>query len=255
MKKVINRLPFFVFLVLSQLACTDEPVFINTLPKSGSVVIVNTLVEGLKRPFCRISYATFPEDQIIEDDLKAFACSNSITQGHINASPENIALLKKYRVKMILHVRDPRQAVLSWAHHLILGKEHILTYSPHAVPRGFYNWTFEQQLDHQLKVYYPQVIQWITDWLKVYQEGGVNMKVLTYENDFHYQEELYFEKVLDFFNVPLSSFTLYHFPKNMRWNFRKGDPNEWREVFTPRQVDQVNALLSDELCTFFNWQR
>jgi len=231
-----------------------ESIFINTLPKSGSVYIYSTLCEGLKKSFCRISLNTFPEDIINIKNFKEFVKSNSLTQEHLNASERTIQLLEKYQVKFVLHVRDPRQALLSWAHHLnryrLAPGLHDL-YKPR-VPRLYFTWKLEQQLDWLIENHFPHFVQWIADWLKVYKENRLQMKLMTYEH-FHENPNQYFEEILDFYDIPLSAFSIPSIPKEVSTHYRKGMIDEWRDVFTLEQQRRVNELIPEELFSEFSW--
>jgi len=95
-------------------------IFLNTMPKSGSLYLWQVLEYGLCVPACRVSHSTFPGDIIVPEWLDRLRCGNVVTQEHIPASLENLAAMSRAGVKkIIVHVRDPRQATVSWMHHII----------------------------------------------------------------------------------------------------------------------------------------
>ena len=72
--------------------------------------------------------------------------------------------------KLVLHLRDPRQAMISWIHHLdrITGNdyksEHNLSVHP-APDKDYYSFSFEEKVDWQIKNYLPQLNKWTFEWL------------------------------------------------------------------------------------------
>ena len=93
-------------------------IFLNTMPKSGSVYITNTLAKGLGRKHDAISNGYWMNDRIDESKLYKVSDKKLISQTHLPASSSNLCLYDRYTERVIVHVRDPRQSTLSWCHHL-----------------------------------------------------------------------------------------------------------------------------------------
>jgi hypothetical protein len=55
-------------------------------------------------------------DQIDPQDALTFSGGGFVSQNHLAPSPENLQILQYLGLKMILHLRDPRQALLSWVY-------------------------------------------------------------------------------------------------------------------------------------------
>ncbi|MBS0624217.1 MAG: hypothetical protein JSS62_06325 [Verrucomicrobia bacterium] len=96
-------------------------IFINTMPKSGSVYIISVLEQSLKHfgyQFTRVSQLRFHDDYM--DPLMILRMINVpfYAQGHVDATDYNLDVLAIYFPRFILNVRDPRQAMLSWLHHI-----------------------------------------------------------------------------------------------------------------------------------------
>ncbi len=93
--------------------------FLNTMPKSGSVFLADHLASLYRTPFARIGVDSFPRSLVIPGRAEVLAQGGLWDQMHLDASPENLDQLERAGIRKIyLHVRDPRQATLSWAHHL-----------------------------------------------------------------------------------------------------------------------------------------
>jgi len=237
-------------------------IIFNTVPKSGSVYITMTLQTGLTYSYMSISPGYVPHDDINVDLLNDFFNAGTyITQEHLDASILNTDLLKRYTDKIVVHFRDPRAVLLSWTHHMNNLNDHnhyyLLDYVTPTPPREYYNWNLEQQIDWQIENFLPNIVTWMNDWLefKAKEENNASaFKVLitTYE-DFHTNELEFYYKILDFYGIPRGEFKFNPPAKNANTHFRNGEIEEWRSVFTERQLQRINQIVPDELLERFNW--
>lgn len=236
-------------------------ILFNTLPKSGSVYISNTLQQVLNLDFFYISSQGFVNDLFYPWSLKRLALGHGISQAHFFAYSENLEQISAFIPQMISHVRDPRQALLSWVHHINnLHDKGIAKLAPidigREIPDSYINWSFSQQLDWHIQHYYPLLIQWIESWVSA-ERTYPNLKILltSYET-FHQNPMLFFNQILTFYGLKPHTYDFQHLIKPVQGekNFRKGSIDEWREVFTPKQQSQVNLLLKEDWLETFNWK-
>jgi hypothetical protein len=115
---------------------------LNTLPKSGSVFLMHTLSETLGCGRLHLGNMYSLIDQISLEKMRAFAKGGWVVQDHLAPSLENLQILRHFGCSMVLHVRDPRQAMVSWLHHLDRvyrkqGEEPLLLVAPRP-PSGFH---------------------------------------------------------------------------------------------------------------------
>ena len=94
------------------------PILISTVPKSGSNFIVESLhamtsVERLKGDL-----GLFPRDNLDIRVIDKLTIGNAFVKGHFPASDFNLNLIQSYRLPILIHLRDPRQVLLSWLHHV-----------------------------------------------------------------------------------------------------------------------------------------
>lgn len=109
-----------------QVSTSQEPVshgnhpsiLCNAIPNSASSYCFETIREALGPESRIISLDYFSRDTIVWNLLEAFAQGNQIAHHHIDASSDNIRLLRLCGVRTRVHVRDPRQVMVSWIHHL-----------------------------------------------------------------------------------------------------------------------------------------
>src|SRR5262249_60039065 len=95
--------------------------------------------------------------EVVESWARDYARGGACHSSHLQPTPENVARLKRCGIdKLIVHVRDPRQALLSLMHHV----------TPY--PRGP-----EGPLDQRIETAaddYLASIRWIEGWLDAEDE-------------------------------------------------------------------------------------
>lgn len=143
------------------------PILVNTMPKSGSIFIVRCLSQGLGIAETKIAVSLFPDDLVIRDKLDDLALGNQVAQQHLPARDLNLRFLRNRLNRMIVHVRDPRQATLSWLHHLDNFHAHrylepacergLEAVSP-GLPEGYFERSLPEKIGHLLATHFPQLI-------------------------------------------------------------------------------------------------
>lgn len=91
-------------------------------------------------------------------------------------------------------------------------------------------------------------------WMEVYKRGDFPMLITTYE-EFHDNPDNFFEKILNFYGIPLRQFRSVELPKNWKFNYRKGEKEEWRSALTLEQITRINDQIPDHFFEFFGWDR
>jgi hypothetical protein len=94
-----------------------ESILLNTMPKSGSVYVLKSLAKILRLRAMYIGNQYGLIDQIDVKDALTFSGGGFVSQNHLAPSAENLQILQHFKLKMVLHLRDPRQALLSWIHY------------------------------------------------------------------------------------------------------------------------------------------
>jgi len=237
---------------------TPNPILINTLPKSGSIYIWNALANGLgrdRRPLPSGGFLTqkhFNREQIAE-----FAQTDQVTQDHAPASFYNCRVLDNFLDRMVLHVRDPRQAILSWTHYMDELKERLpieLTYIP--LPSGYFTYSLEARIEVMLNLYWGDFVTWLAGWDIVLTSGMRRCRILVTRHEDMQDTAGFFGRILEFYGIPPASFTL---PNRTavtgEQHFRSGLTDEWRAVFTPAQIRRVTESMPDSLFATFGWER
>ena len=234
---------------------SQPAIFFNTLPRSASIFITTALRVMLQREFFMVAEIDSADNQIYELNTRLFASGGVITQAHLPASEHNLAILNRYLDKLVVHLRDPRQATLSLVYlfrrQQAAGPDQIRFLPP--LPPDYLSLPLAEQIDWNLRHYYPLLIRWSEGWLDVSEQGRFKGDLLlTRYEDFIADAAGFYQRLLDFYGLqPLSDAMVGYTPPPGYLNFRKGEPEEWREVFSPAQRAYAEALLPERLVAFF----
>lgn len=249
MKQVL--LSFVVFLAIGKGVFGGEPIMLIAIEKTASVTIQWQLIKSLGYEFGEVDQkdANGVLSVINKGRLAPYANKNCVLRGHFFPTLENVDLLKKHRIKVIFHVRDLRQRVLSFAHHWLKyireGRIHI--------PKLPADKATLHDVIEQLIPDVKDCVSVIEGWLEVYEKGELPMIITTYE-EFHDNSNLFFRKILNFYGIPLRKFKKVDTPKNWDFHFRNGEKDEWKRVLTPDQIRRINEQIPTALFDFFGWE-
>lgn len=243
-------------------------IILNTMQKTGSEYVAAALRDGLDYERVHISSVYLIQDNRIHSDLKDFFdVKGLVAKQHLRAvlpvqhrvnDVLDLTDLRNYTDRLVLHLRDPRQILLSWVHHINKYPEyadHDLFPKP---PENFYSLSLHDQIDWSIDNYLPNVIIWMSDWLAIKDREdkkwrGMKILVTTYDELIQDELKLY-DRILAFYSIPTKYFKFIKPAKDSAVYFRKGDPNEWSEVFTPEQKLRIAAIVPDELLDRFGWK-
>ena len=241
-------------------------ILINTLPKSASIYIWQAFTEGLGLPKMRISGNWFPGDIASPELVESLARGGAVSQEHVEACWRSKAALGAYLPKMVVHVRDPRSSALEWAYHLLTleaESSDVLAFCPKRYcPDGFYSLSREQQIGIQVDNYLPDAIRWIEGWVDAADDPSFKTQVLIVQyEEFVVDEPAYYDKILDFYGIERSLWKYTPFtPKAAddplhegEWHFRNARTDEWRDAFTPKQLDRACGMMPESLLKRFGW--
>ena len=232
------------------------PILINALPKSASESIWNKLANGLNMAQAHISVGLFPDCLVVPHRARELGRGGIIAKEHLPATAHNLKTLADSGVgRVVVHVRDPRQSLLSWAHFLEgdVSKRLLAPIWRKTTPRaGFFREPLATQIDWHIDNYLPIVIQFIAEWAAARddEKTGVSIHFKTFE-EFRIDPSGYFEGVLDFYDIdhglyaPEAEAEVIH--------LRKGALDEWRESFTPAQCKRAWNLIPAALADEFGW--
>lgn len=204
-------------------------------------------------------------DQNISDN--AFKYFNeklySYAKTHINPNENNISIIDNNINKIILAIRDPRDAAVSRYFRAL------------TVPKK--KWEINSEVDyndiskedgimHSLHVIKKDYMPWISGWLKYYNEDKKSKYMMMKYEDVLENPVDKFKELSDFleFDLAKNDIKIYlddiqskikngYALKGARGNvstFRKGIAGDWKNHFTEKHIEFVNKELKEDLISF-----
>ena len=233
-------------------------IFIASLPKSGTVFLQDALCHGLdKRPVAVPSAGLFPNVMLAQSAVEQVVATGGVYVIHVRPSDFNRIEIANRLDRMIVHVRDLRQALLSWVMFLpnVLKNVDPVQAIHYALPKAYQEWPLEKQIDWQIENYLPQQIAWVGDWLETSKDAGFPTRVMfTTQEGLKQDQKAFFERLLDFLGIDAARFKMPNPPRSGQSNFRSGATDEWRHVFTNEQAGKATSMMPPGLFAAFGWQ-
>lgn len=217
-----------------------------TIGKSASIPVANIFNSGFHLPSVMYSLAA---ESVIESWAIEFARGGACYSTHLRPRRTSIASLKRAGVKkVIVHVRDPRQQLLSMIHHVTMYPDQL----PALARSGYGNFTIADQLE-ELMGYFLERIRWIQGWLDA--EADLNILFSTFE-DFVRDREAFIRRYLAYYGADERHFSWQNATQahpGTDQHFRSGRIDEWRDVFPRREAEFLTACIPQEMRERFNW--
>ncbi len=230
-----------------------------TMPKSASETIWNRVAAGLDLPQTHLSLGLFPHCCLLASRMRQARQGGLTSKEHILPTAHNLALLWEHGIdRLVVHLRDPRQAVLSWAHFVqedVAQRRMGAIWRSTVPPRAVLDRGFEAVLDWCIDTVLPRFVDFARAWGECAGQGGnlPRIRILTYER-FLADPGDYMEVLLGHFDIPAETFDAQAAAAAASVHLRQGRVDEWRTVFTRAQRARVNRLVTAELCRRFGWQ-
>lgn len=234
------------------------PMLITTMPKSGTYYISKLFTQGLFIDSRIVSHQYFPHDVIRQPELRVFAQGNMVSQDHFGASKINLVHIAKHVDRMVVHLRDPRQAMLSYVHYLATPRfrraeeeTQLFIYPP--MPDDFYERDLEGRIDWAIDHWLPLLVEWTEEWVAAADTlDRPRIKFTRYE-DLVANRDHFVREVLEFFHIPVERYFSPHIEPDEDIHFRKGELAEWKTALTPKQAAAATARIPVALAAQFGW--
>jgi hypothetical protein len=230
----------------------------NTMPKSASMFIGHSLSRSLDAPLVPIAITTATlRDHVVPRWAEALARGGAVCQEHLPADEHNLAALGRAGIaKVVVHVRDPRQATLSNLHHIANNFDEMVTIMRSPPPPDYRAWSISKRADWLLESYFPELVHWVEGWIAAQRDPGNGIEVLftTYE-DFHDDQSAVLRQIVDFHGIaPPELAAEGGVEKDRTTHFRRGRKDEWRETFSPAQQTAMWERMPRGLSERFGWR-
>ncbi len=251
-------------------------IFFVSLPKSGTVYTWTTI--------SKLTHLNIPEFHLLEgwsqynsgSDFscpKLYACGDYNTQlllphnmqyysegyifgAHMQASFHNMHVLEESGYdRIVVLLRDPRDALVSWVHHLKnLGPSSRNYHSKiYHIPCDYWEWSLADQFHYQIRSFLPTITNWVEGWLAYYADPNRKMDILFVLYDELKRQPLnYFKKIMKFYQIHQVDYTQIPEVAQGQLHYRKGEHEQWREEFSPQDQSLVADLMQDRIKKGFN---
>ena len=220
-------------------------ILLVTMPKSASVFIWTTIASSLEMPMFKVALTRrLTEEALVPSLLNVFVQGGMSAQHHLAPTKPNIDALKKAGLtKFILHIRDPRQASVSWWHYTqkVGG----------ARDRKRAQKEIEDVLWHQ---YLEVASKWLHEWLDIADNGTDFQVVLSTHEQMLGRESEHITTLLQKLDVPSDLIDLQLSERTGKTHFRKGAKDEWLEFFSDEFKQRSTELIPNPLARRFGWQ-
>ncbi len=235
-------------------------ILVNALPKSGSTYITRTLRRAMRLGPIDLGAYGVHSITLNLAALERFSRGNLVSHQHLPAEPHIVAGLAMRAPKMVLNLRDPRAALVSWTHFINEFKtEHSLLQARLSVEQpvdpAYFDWPFADQLAWQVDNYLPRTVGWIADWLDVADDPRSVLDILVTEYaELVEDASKLVRRILDFYAIEADPAWLQlRKPKPGRWKFRVGATRDWREDYSPAVLDRATAAIPERWRDRFRW--
>lgn len=238
-----------------------------TLPKSGTMFTWQNLVNATNKGYPEWLYdeklveksqtgldylvegncttGDFVSQKIVDvKQLKHDIDSSTILTFHMPANRHNIECLKSQGVnKLTVLFRDPRDALVSWVHHLNnkLNTRLEEVQKFYFLPDFYSKLTLKEQFSFQIKTYFPLCISWLESWIYYAQlmKGEIDIQIVYFEQMRKFPKE-YFESICNFHTDVQLCPELLSSANQGSLHFRKGKSGNWKE-----EIDHSDFQLMD----------
>lgn len=236
----------------------SRPIVIATLPKSGTEFLTDALSRGLGLGNLGLLFVNgiFPDVALSRMAVPRLLTLRTLCVSHCAPTRYNQIELSGRIDRMVVHVRDPRQAIVSWCHFLprVIREADPIQAKHFGLPGGFASWAFDDQLAWLVEHHLRHWIRWVQGWHAASIDPEFRTRILfTRQEDLVEDQEAFFGRILEFYELDRAAFTLPEQPVAGKRNYRSGETAEWRRVLTPAQQAQAASWMTPALCEAFGW--
>lgn len=225
---------------------------LTSLPKSGTVylqnwiqlMLINNPSAKSNRSVIHIGASTFPKDILDLSKILDILDKKGVGIGHFDCSHQNIQVIEQLKMPVIVHIRDPRDSLLSWIYHskklIKKGQEVQLLRNTPKPPIALFDETLAEIIDWHLDNYLPSQCRWISEWKK-YAESNPLIKIQEFcelkENPLQY-----IASICEFIGTNEETIPAPPNPED-GVHFRKGLVDEWKDIFSISQKEKAEQVL------------
>ncbi|MBI1983190.1 MAG: sulfotransferase domain-containing protein, partial [Acidobacteria bacterium] len=224
------------------------PAVFISLGKSGTVAVGAILGSGYRLATVLYEIASL---RVVRFWVNDFMRGGAFHASHLKPTPTNLELLACAGTpRIIVHVRDPRQVILSGMHHLQRYRVDNTCAENEAFDKmnsgDLFDFVFQNGWLREQK-------PWLQGWVEAARTMPVHFT--TYE-EFVLDRNKFADRLVDIYGGNRTYFdrdaALGTHP-GIDYHFRKGTIDEWKSVLSKEQIERFNRTIPNEFWTMFGW--
>jgi hypothetical protein len=221
-------------------------VFFVAHGKTASTSIGNIFSSGFGLPTAVYSLIA---ERVVAPWLREYQRGGACYVTHLKARPISVDMLAAADApNIIVHVRDPRQSIVSIMEH----RRRYLDQVP-VKERAYYTGDTDMALRRALEIALPQVVTWLDGWV----DARARLKIdFTRYEDFVNSREAFIERIIDLYGGDRRYFdreAAMTEHRGIDYHRRLGSTDEWRRRLSPAQIDLINRAIPPHFWGIFNW--
>lgn len=229
--------------------------FIAGLPKSGTTWLAQ-LLAGV--PDYKTRWPYDPDGCIYWHDICEAVFASlprdlySVVKLHTRVTPNNLAVIEKFKMPTVVMYRDPRDQCVSRYFH-------VLNEPRHRHHRYYRTTSREAGMAHCVDVTLEQYVPWVNDWLSYATAHADRFHLISYA-DLRINPHAAFSSVLKFYDIHLpaaeiagiieriaanTKFDVAYNLRKRKGTARRGKLGDWRNHLSMEQAERILSACGD----------
>lgn len=236
------------------------PILFVGLPRSASVFVFTSLADGLDKPkISDVMCGAFPDYRLCQGFFHIMLRARGTSHTHLRATRTSLLEISPSfgLDKMMVQVRDPRQALMSWHDWMpkVVSNMDSVQSKHYELPDDYLERTGEAQMDWLVDNWLPVLVTWLQEWREAQALDWFATEILfTKFEDLKRDQTAFFDRILDFYAIDRDLFDPPQPPLGEGdRNFRKGELESWRHQATPAQIERMRTHVPKDLLNYFGW--
>ncbi len=225
------------------------------LPKSGTEWISHVLRKYMWSENRRVRGGQWGLD---EGSLELSVIEHNLTHGglcgsHIHPTKQNLDILKYYQPNLLVHVRDPRQTLISAVHFFNNNPKYLhnnLVLQQYGLPAEYLKYELNEQINCLIPTFFRFSLDWIERWEAIDKQGGISKLLFTRYDEFKDDQNNYFDQIFEFIGLN-KRYELVN-PISKERNFRKGSLDEWKNILNSEHLSLIEQEAKIKKITSYN---
>lgn len=229
-----------------------QPVLVSALPKSGSIWL-NQCFKLARRDTKADHRGMLNPDfgaplDLHPVNLKKLIQEGGVAVGQYSCTPLNQKMLEHYthrgQLKLIVHIRDPRQAIISWVHHIDkYYKEDVFLRELLGYDKTYFSQSIEGKLHSQIEMQFKNYLDWLVSWKRYFAEITPGKALLTSHEHLAEQPSYFCKVIANFLGVNSDFLGVDNQPTENTHNFRQGKANLWQTELPPSLSQAMTQMM------------